>query len=168
MLPRHVVTEHHVESLANFRRGALIALDTAQALSGLALRSARAHLVTPHAWTLAWSGGEAQFEIDSPSPPELMHEAIHILTDHYKEWVGVLASQIHLSHATAHSAVDALQQWTPRGTEFALAAVDLAVDASDASAVSLADVSVAVADSVDQESALTVAPKRASRRRTAS
>lgn len=54
-------------------------------------------------------------------------ESLHILTGRYAEWVRVIEAQLHLSHGTAHSTLSALQQWTPRGSEFAVSAIDLVV-----------------------------------------
>lgn len=150
MLPRHVLAEHHIESLANAHRAALLGIEAARALSDLGLRTMHAQIVaplaTPHSWTPSCVGVDLAF---AAHPHETLHEALHILTEHYTQWVSLFESQLHLNRHAAHRAVDELEKWSPRGTESALAALDLAVDAAESSAETLAEASVVVAQTAD-------------------
>lgn len=165
MLPRHVISEHHVESIDNHKQAAIIGIDALRELFVLSMQSFRAHFIAPFAWTLAWTDGRSEFEIESKRPIELVYDSIHILTVRYAELVRVVEGQLHLSHSTAHSTLRELQKWTPRGSEFAVSAINLAVEASDRSTEAIADAGIAVAQAVDEESALVKSPSPATQRR---
>jgi hypothetical protein len=165
MLPRHVVAEHQVESIDNLKQAALIGIDTLHTLTVLSMQSFRAHLIAPFSWTRAWVDGRSDFEIESKRPAEIIHDSLHILTGRYAELVRVIEAQFQLSHNAAHSTLTELRKWTPRGTEQAMSAIDLAVEAAERSTEVVADAGIAMAQAVDGESAQIESSQRTARRR---
>lgn len=164
---RELVHQRHAETLGIVRQAGLLTLEAAEAYANLSFNTFRSRLNAHQQWSLAMTDGQAADLQLSEDTHRYFHKSFHILTQHYTEWMQLSETQMQIAQRNAHEALARLQQWSPRGTEYVVHAMDYAVDAAERSAESLAEASVTITQAMDARIAGALPPTgRATRRKT--
>lgn len=116
----------------------------------LGMKVAREHALYPYDWTLAMVRGESPKQAIDVLDDSLRASS-HMLADHYARMVKLLESHLHVATKSAHRSLDQIQYWAPRGIEGALGHLDYMVDAAESSTDKLADATVELVRSMDQQ-----------------
>ncbi|MGL1832729.1 hypothetical protein ACKVEX_03885 [Rhodocyclaceae bacterium SMB388] len=146
---RELVHQRDAETLGIVRQAGMLALEAAEAFGRLSLETLHNRVTAHHQWSLALADGQP---VDLQIPEHThhyLHRSFHIFTEHYSQWMRLAEAQMQIAQRNAHETLERLQQWSPHGTEFAAQTLDVVVDATEHSAESLADASVAITQAMD-------------------
>lgn len=166
MIARHLLRQHHLDALDNLHAAGLLAADTLQGLSTLSLRHLQSQASAGRDQAREIALGRAVRGADLEASMAVLRESMELLSSSYARWVELVEAQLQLMRLGAHEGLEDLRRWTPRGTEFAVTAAELAVDAAESSAELVADASVAASKLLEEQVEATPA-RRSTRRRSA-